>query len=118
MRRSSAAVAPSARARAYTAGSDFFRLRISAAGGLPGRGPAPPRRRRAPPLPQLRQGETAQGEKRVAGVDRLGLAPDGPHGGAVPALGVAVLDIVVHEGEVVYQLEGGRGRGRRGPGSA
>ena len=53
-----------------------------------------------------------QAEQRVAGVDGLGDAEHGPQRGAVAALHVAVLDVVVDEAEVVAELHG------RAPGSA
>ena len=49
-----------------------------------------------------------QAEQRVAGVDRLRDAVHRPQRGAVAALGVAVLDVVVDEAEVVAQLHGRR----------
>ncbi len=62
-------------------------------------------------------GEQAQGQgvHRVAGQDRVRDAEQGPCGGAVAAGGVAVHHVVVQEGEVVDQFDGGgqadRGRG-------
>ena len=48
-----------------------------------------------------------QREQRVAGVDRLRHAPHRPQRGSMPALDVAVLDVVVDQAEVVAQLDGG-----------
>ena len=53
-----------------------------------------------------------QAEQRVAGVDRLGDAVDGPQRRPVAALDVAVLDVVVDEAEVVAELDR-RGAGQR-----
>ena len=58
------------------------------------------------------EGDPRQAEQRVAGVDRLGDAVDGPQGGAVATLDVAVLDVVVDEREVVPELDRG-GAGQR-----
>ena len=44
-------------------------------------------------------------KQRVAGVDRLRLAPNGPDCLAAVAFFVSVLDIVVDEREVVYKLD-------------
>ena len=56
--------------------------------------------------------DARQAEQRVAGVDRLGDAVDRPQRRSVAALGVAVLDVVVDEAEVVAQLDRGRARQR------
>ncbi len=56
------------------------------------------------------QGEPAEREERIAGVDRGRDAPQRPERGPVPALAVGVLDVVVDEAEVVPELE------RRGAG--
>ena len=56
------------------------------------------------------QREAAQREERVAGVDGRRDAPHRPEGGPMPALAVGILDVVVHEAEVVPELE------RRGSG--
>ena len=58
------------------------------------------------------QGEPAQREERVAGVDRGRDAPQGPERGPMTALAVGVLDVVVDEAEVVPELErSGAGQG-------
>ena len=51
------------------------------------------------------EGDARQAEQRVAGVDRLRDAVDGPERRAVAALDVAVLDVVVDEAEVVAELD-------------
>ena len=56
----------------------------------------------------------AQGEEHVAGVDRLRDAVERPQRGAVAALGVAVLDVVVDQAEVVAEFHG-CGTGQRRP---
>ena len=53
-----------------------------------------------------------QREEGVAGVDRLRHARDRPERGTMPALGAAVLDVVVDEAEVVAHLDGGGPRER------
>ena len=58
------------------------------------------------------EGDPRQAEQRVAGVDRLRDAVDGPQRRPVAALDVAVLDVVVDEAEVVAELDG-RGAGQR-----
>ena len=63
---------------------------------------------------QPMEGDARQAEQRVAGVDRLRDAVDRPQRRAVAALGVAVLDVVVDEAEVVPELDG-RGAGQRAP---
>ncbi len=64
-------------------------------------------------LGQSVQGHAREREQRVAGVDRLGDAEDSPQRGAVAALDVAVLDVVVDQAEVVAELDCG-GAGQRG----
>ena len=62
---------------------------------------------------QSMEGLAAQGEEHVAGVDRLRDAVERPQSRAVAALGVAVLDVVVDQAEVVAELHGrGAGQGR------
>ena len=61
---------------------------------------------------QAMEGDARQAEQRVAGVDRLRDAVDGPQRRPVAALAVAVLDVVVDEAEVVAELDGG-GAGQR-----
>jgi hypothetical protein len=60
------------------------------------------------------EGDPRQAEQGVAGVDRLRHAMDGPQGGAMAALHVAVLDVVMHEREVVPELDR-RGAGQGAP---
>ena len=57
--------------------------------------------------------DAREAEHQVAGVDRLRHAVERPQRGPVAALGVAVLDVVVHEAEVVPELDRGRARQRR-----
>jgi hypothetical protein len=47
------------------------------------------------------------GEERIAGVDRLSFTPSGPDRGAVATKQTPILDVVVNEGEVVEELDGG-----------
>ena len=56
------------------------------------------------------QRDPAEAEDQVAGVDRLGHAVERPQRGAVAALDVPVLDVVVDQAEVVAQLHGRRAR--------
>ena len=60
------------------------------------------------------EGDPRQAEQRVAGIDGLRDAVDRPEGGAVAPLGVAVLDVVVDEAEVVAELDR-RGARQRAP---
>ena len=61
---------------------------------------------------QTMEGDPREAEHRVAGVDRLGDAVDGPQRRPVAAFAVAVLDVVVDEAEVVAELDRG-GAGQR-----
>ena len=56
--------------------------------------------------------DARQAEQRVAGIDGLRDAVDGPEGRPVAAFAVAVLDVVVDEAEVVAEFHG-RGAGQR-----
>src|SRR5205823_13556886 len=53
------------------------------------------------------QGQTGQGEKAIACVDGLRDAPKLPERGTVAALGIAVFDVVMDEGEVMDELDSG-----------
>ena len=50
---------------------------------------------------------TGKREHAVTGVDRLRFSPHFPDRRAVTTIGVAILDIVVDEGEVVHKLDRG-----------
>ena len=88
-------------------------FRQAEAGGVErGRG-AQYRVRRHAELGRLQQRQLRDHQHRVTGIDALGLAPDRPDRAPIPALGAAVLDIVVDQREVVYELDGGsRGKSR------
>ena len=58
------------------------------------------------------QRDTRQAEERVAGIDGLGHAVHGPQRRPMATLAVAVLDVVVHEAEVVPELDGSSARER------
>ena len=70
----------------------------------------------------LQQDVLGEGQHGVPGQDRRADPVDRPRGGPVPALGVAVHDVVVQQREVVHEFHGDRGgdpafrRGQRGPG--
>jgi hypothetical protein len=57
---------------------------------------------------QSMESDPGQAEQRVAGVDRLRDPVDRPQRRAMATLGVAVLDVVVDEAEVVAELDRGR----------
>ena len=63
-------------------------------------------------LGQAMEGDPAEDEDGVAGVDRLGNAVQRPQRRAMPALEVGVLDVVVDQAEVVAELD--RRRPRQG----
>ncbi len=67
---------------------------------------------REPEVRQPMERDPRQAEDEVARVDRLRHAVDGPQRRAVAPLGVAVLDVVVDEAEVVAELD--RGCARQG----
>ena len=72
---------------------------------------AAPSRPEKPEVGQPMERDPRQAEQRVAGVDRLRDAVDGPQRRPVASLDVAVLDVVVDEAEVVAELHG-RGAGQ------
>src|SRR3990170_7829765 len=57
---------------------------------------------------QPMQGDAAQAEQHVPGVDCLRDSVQAPERGSMPSLPVAILDVVVHEAEVVAELDGRR----------
>src|SRR5688500_8247177 len=63
-----------------------------------------------PVLEEPIQGEAAEREQRVAGVDGERYAPDRPQRGPMPPFEGRILDVVVHQAEVVTQLDSGRTR--------
>ncbi len=64
-------------------------------------------------LGQAVEGDPAEDEDRIAGVDRLGNAVERPQRRAMAALQVGILDVVVDQAEVVAQLDRRRaGQGR------
>src|SRR5207253_5474285 len=59
-------------------------------------------------LGALQRRPKGEREEPVSGIDALRLPPDRPDGGTAPPEQVAVLDVVVHQGEVVEELDRGR----------
>src|SRR3970282_2097556 len=55
---------------------------------------------------QAMEGDAAEAEEHVAGVDRLGDPVEAPQRRPVAPLAIAVLDVVVDEAEVVAELDG------------
>jgi hypothetical protein len=61
---------------------------------------------------QTMEGFSAEGEQHVARIDRLRNAVEGPEGGAMAPLPVAVLDVVVDQAEVMAEFHRRRARQR------
>src|SRR5512139_1189770 len=59
---------------------------------------------------EAQNGEVRQSEHSIAGVDRLRYSPLYPHCWPAAAQLAVILDVIMDQGEVVDQLDGGGGR--------
>src|SRR5680860_1162430 len=79
--------------RSISTGSDCLRRRMSSAVSLPVTAGA------------AKHADLGGREQGITGIDRLGVPPDVPDSGPMPAVRAAILDVVVDEREVVEELD-------------